>query len=134
MLGSRSLPHAARTTERFQPEDAGSGPSGASYVWDQALDGPEHFVVMHAPSRVFCREFGNRLLRSAEWALVACGFMEMVRSAFDRSNPAWSVCVTFCWCTWTCALEPELPKSLVRCFQLMKQDTSGGGPQRPAAA
>jgi hypothetical protein len=136
MPGSRSLPHAARTTERFQPEDAGSGAPRASYVWDRALDGPEEFVVTRAPSGVSRREFGNGFLRSALLALVTCGYIiEFVRSVVEHSDPAWSAFMALLsfMGVWACALDPELPRRLRRVFQLMRHGNSGGGPQRPAA-
>jgi hypothetical protein len=135
MLGSRSLPHAARTTERFQPEDAGSGAPRASYVWDRALDGPEEFVVTRAPSGVSRREFGNGFMRSALLALVTCGYgIEFVRSMVVHSDPAWSAFMALLSILGVCALEPDWPRHLRRGFQLMRHGNSGGGPQRPAAA
>ena len=84
MIDPRFLARAARSGERSQPEDAGSGAPGESFVWDREMDGPEAFVVIRAPSRTSSREFAKRLGRSALWLLVACGFMEVVRAMLDR--------------------------------------------------
>jgi hypothetical protein len=134
MLDPRSLFRAARSGGRSQPEDAGSGPPGASYVWDRALDGPEAFVEIRGPSGVSRRESGKGFMRSTLLALVTCGYIiEFVRSMVVHSDPAWSAFMALLSVLGVCALEPDWPRRLRRGFQLMRHGNSGGGPQRPAA-
>jgi hypothetical protein len=116
--------------------DASLKSSHLSCIWDRELDGPEALVVIRAPARRSGLELANLLLRSALWAFVACGFVEILRAMRELgpSNLAWQACVTLLWSAGVFALFPDLPGSILRGFRLMRECFLGGGPQPPAAA